>query len=116
MLLEREPDTVRAPDAAYISRERLPVGTVTEHYGNTVPELVVEVVSPSDRRPDIDGKARMWISFGVLLVWVVFPQTRTVEVHRAGTNEVETLTLDDDLDGSPVLPEFTYSLSSFFAA
>ena len=116
MLLEHEPDTVRAPDAAYISRERLPVGALAERYGDAVPELVVEVVSPSDRRSDVHDKARMWLSFGVVLAWVVFPQSRTVEVHRAGADEIETLTLDDDLDGGPVLPGFAYPLRRLFAA
>ncbi len=116
VLLEREPDTVRAPDAAYFSHARLPIGGAAERYGDTVPELVVEVVSPSDRRSEVYDKARMWLSFGVLLAWVVFPQTRTVEVHRAGTDEVETLALGDDLGGGSVLPGFVYPLRHLFAA
>ena len=115
VLLERGPDTVRAPDAAFISHDRLPRGSVPDRYAETVPELVAEVVSPSDRRADAHDKARMWISFGALLVWVVFPKTRTVEVHRAGSDEVRTLTLDDSLDGAPVLPGFTYPLERVFA-
>ena len=116
VLLERGPDTVRAPDAAFISHDRLPKGSVPDHYAETVPELVAEVVSPSDRRADVRDKARMWISFGVLTVWVVFPKTRTVEMHRTGTDEIATLTLDDSLDGAPVLPGFTYPLARLFAA
>ncbi|MCY3892070.1 MAG: Uma2 family endonuclease [Acidimicrobiaceae bacterium] len=115
VLLERGPDTVRAPDAAFISHERLPKGSVPDRYDVSVPELVAEVVSPSDRRSEVDAKARMWVSFGVLLVWAVFPKTRTVEVYRAGTEAVETLTEDDSLDGGDVLPGFTYPLIRLFA-
>ncbi|MDE0136258.1 MAG: Uma2 family endonuclease [Acidimicrobiaceae bacterium] len=113
--LERHPDTVRAPDFAYTSYERLPGGAVVDTYAQEVPELVAEVVSPSDRRGDVYDKARMWLSFGVLLVWVVFPASRTVEVHRAGADDVETLTEADSLDGAPVLRRFAYPLSELFA-
>ena len=113
--LERDPDTVRAPDFAFTSYERCPPGALTEEYGQEVPELVAEVVSPSDRRSEVHAKAQMWVSYGVLLVWVVFPKTRTVEVYRAGAEAVETLTEADSLDGAPALPGFTYPLSQLFA-
>ncbi|MDE0135359.1 MAG: Uma2 family endonuclease [Acidimicrobiaceae bacterium] len=113
--LERDPDTVRAPDFAFTSYERCPPGALTEEYGQEVPELVAEVVSPSDRRSEVHAKARMWVSFGVLLVWVVFPKTRTVEVYRAGVEAVETLTEADSLGGGSVLPGFRCPLSRLFA-
>ncbi len=113
--LERDPDTVRAPDFAFASHERCPPGAVTEGYGQHVPELVVEVVSPSDRRAAVREKARMWLSFGVQLVWVVFPDVCTVEVYRVGVDTAETLTEADSLDGGSVLPGFTYPLSHLFA-
>lgn len=113
--LERNPDTVRAPDFAFTSYERCPPGAITEGYGQQVPELVAEVVSPSDRRSEVDAKARMWVSYGVLLVWVVFPRTRTVDVYCAGAEAVEMLTEADILDGGSVLPGFAYPLSRLFA-
>ena len=115
VLLERDPDTVRAPDVAFVSYRRLPPGEASERYGDAVPELVAEVVSPSDRHVAVRAKARMWLSFGVQLVWVVFPATRTVEIHRVGTDDVETLGEADSLDGAPVLPGFTYPLERLFA-
>lgn len=115
VLLERGPDTVRAPDAAYISYDRLPKGGVTDRFAEIVPELVVEVVSPSDRHSEVHDKARMWLHFGVQMVWAVFPASRTVEVHRAGAEAVETLTEVDSLDGTPVLSGFTYPLGRLFA-
>jgi len=113
--LEHDPDTVRAPDIAFTSGERLPVGQAIHRYVQVVPDLVVEVVSPSDRRAAVGDKARMWLSFGVRLVWVVFPVSRTVEAHRADVDEVEMLTEVDNLDGTPALPGFTYPLSQLFA-
>ena len=113
--LERDPDTVRAPDFAFTSYQRRPPGSTTEKYGQWVPELVAEVVSPSERHSEVHAKARMWVSYGALLVWVVFPNTRTVEVYRADTEAVETLSEADSLDGGSVLPGFRYPLSQLFA-
>lgn len=113
--LEHDPDTVRAPDIAFTSAQRLPVDRITRRYAEVVPDLVVEVVSPSDRHADVRDKARMWLSFGVQLVWVVFPVARTVEVYRVGAEAVETLTEADSLDGGDVLPGFTCPLSRLFA-
>ena len=113
--LEHDPDTVRAPDIAFTSGERLPVGRAIHGYVQVVPDLVVEVVSPSDRHAAVRDKARMWLSFGVQVVWAVFPVARKVEVHCADSDAAETLTEADSLDGTPVLPGFSYPLSQLFA-
>lgn len=113
--LEHDPDTVRAPDIAFTSAQRLPVDRITRRYAEVVPDLVVEVVSPSDRHADVRDKARMWLSFGAQLVWVVFPKTRTAEVHRASIDDVETLGEVDSLDGGEVLPGFSCPVSQLFA-
>ena len=111
--LERDPDTVREPDIAFFSAERLPPGVRVTGYSQTVPELVVEISSPSDSRSEVNDKARMWLSHGVRLVWVVHPGTRTVDVHRMD-GEVSTLAADDALDGLDVLPGFACPLSAVF--
>jgi len=113
--LEHDPDTVRAPDIAFTSAQRLPADRITRRYAEVVPDLVVEVVSPSDRHADVRDKARMWLSFGVQLVWVVFPVARTVEVHSADADAAQTLSEADSLDGGSVLPGFSYPLSRLFA-
>ena len=111
--LERDPDTVREPDIGFISAERLPLGERVQGYSEVVPELVVEIVSPSDDAAEVVKKARMWLSFGVRLVWVVHPDSRSVDVHRA-EHPVETVGDEGQLDGLDVLPGFRCSLGSIF--
>ena len=115
VLLERDPDTVREPDIAFFSTERAPPGERVTGYAETPPDLVVEVASPTDRRTAVDDKARMWLAHGVRLVWVVHPDTRTVDVHRAGGPAV-TLAEGDALDGGDVLPGFACGLGAVFGA
>ena len=111
--LERDPDTVREPDIAYFSAARLPPDVRITGYAEVPPDLVVEIVSPSDTRREVRDKARMWLSYGVALVWVVQPDTRTVDVYEPGQAAV-TLTDNDTLDGSEVLPGFTCPISDIF--
>ena len=111
--LERNPDTVREPDVGFISAERMPLEIEANSYYEAVPELVVEVSSPSDTRREVREKAQMWLSFGVLLVWVAHPDNRTVDVYRPDA-PVITLTEDDILDGDPVLPDFTLPVRQVF--
>ena len=113
--LERDPDTVREPDVAYFSAERTPPGVRVTGYSVTVPDLVVEIASPGDSRREVHDKARMWLSHGVRLVWVVYPETRTVDVHRDDA-AVSTLAADDFLDGLDVLPGFTCAVRAVFGA
>ncbi len=111
--LERDPDTVREPDIAYFSAEKVPPGTLVTGYSQVPPDLVVEVRSPSDSRRAVNDKALMWLRYGVRLVWAVYPDTRTVEVHREG-HKVIVLTEADTLDGLDVLPDFTCAVSEIF--
>ncbi len=111
--LERDPDTVREPDIAFTSVEELPLDAWNTGYAETVPDLVVEVVSPSDSRREIHDKAHMWLNHGVRLVWVVQPESRTVDVYRPD-EEIATLGEQDALDGLDVLPGFTCDVSAVF--
>jgi len=106
--LERDPDTVREPDVAFTSAEKIPL------YAEVVPDLVVEVVSPSDSRPWARDRAQMWLGHGGPLVWMVHPNTRTIDVYRPDT-AASTLHEDDSLDGHDILPGFTYQVSTIFA-
>ena len=111
--LERDPDTVREPDIAFTSAERMPINADVDGYSEVVPDLVVEIVSPNDRAGEVVDKVAMWLGHGVRVVWVVRPDSRTVEVHRA-SGEVETLGEGDVLDGLDVLPGFACDVGAVF--
>ena len=115
VLLERDPDTVRAPDIAYFTAAKMPLEARIPGYAEMPPDLAVEVVSPSDNRRAVHDKARMWLRYGVALVWVVQPDTRTVAVYEAG-RAVVTLSEYDTLDGLDVLPGFTCTVNDIFAS
>ena len=111
--LEHDPDTVREPDIAFFSPAKVPAGVRVTGYSEAVPDLVVEVASPSDSRREVHDKARMWLSHGVRLVWVVHPETRTVDVYRED-RDATTLSEGDALDGLDVLPGFSREVSAVF--
>ena len=113
--LERDPDTVREPDIAFFTAETSPLDERVTGYAQVVPDLVVEIASPGDSRAEVNEKALMWLSFGVRLVWVVHPDTRTIDAHRAN-HPVATLRAADDLDGLDVLPGFTCKVRDVFDA
>ena len=111
--LERDPDTVREPDIAYFSAEKISPDARVTGYAEEVPDLVVEVASPNDSRSEVNDKALMWLRYGVRLVWVVHPDTQTVDQYREG-QPVRTLTAASNLDGSDVLPGFTCAVRDLF--
>ena len=106
VLLERDPDTVREPDVAYISAERLPLDIEISGYCPVAPDLVVEIKSPSDSEQAVDEKATMWLSFGVRMALVINPEARTIRVRQPNLPTV-ILSIDDTLDGGEVLPGFS---------
>ena len=110
-LLEIGPDTVRAPDVAWVAPGRIPAGTIG--YPNLAPDLAVEVRSPSNSIPELQRKAEMWLSFGTRQVWVADPETTTVTIYQTG---VEPLTLveDDTIDGADLLPGFSAPVWNLF--
>ena len=113
VLLQNGPDVVREPDVAFISADRLPLEVRVRGYYRVIPDLVVEITSPNDTAREVYDKARMWLSHGVTLVWVIVPDTRTIDVHQPGA-PTRTLTQDDTLDGGPVLPGFTLPVGEVF--
>lgn len=112
-ILERDPDTVRAPDAAVVLASRVPASGVPVGYWPFAPDLAVEVVSPSDRLGDVHVKIAEYFAAGTRLVWLVEPETRTVHVYRS-TQHVEVLGTEDDLDGGDVLPSFLCPVQRLF--
>lgn len=106
VLLETNPDTVREPDIAYVSAERLPLDAEIDGYCPIPPDLVVEIKSPSDSGREVDDKATMWLDFGVRMALVINPETDTIGVRLPDLPTV-VLTRDDTLDGGDVLPGFS---------
>ncbi len=106
--LTAQPDTVRAPDVAFISRERTPEPEPTG-YAELAPDLVVEVLSPDDRPGAVLAKVADWLEAGTRLVWVADPERRHVRVYRADGSE-SVVTVGETLDGEDVVPGFSCSL------
>ena len=111
--LEHEPDTVREPDIAFFSAERVPPSRRVTGYSEVPPDLVVEVASPNNSRREVHDKAHMWLNHGVHLVWVVQPETRTIDVYRPD-EAIVALSDEDALDGLDVLPGFACDVSAVF--
>jgi len=108
--LESDPDTVLAPDIAFIARER--VGVISEGFRSGPPDLAVEVRSPSDRRTKVERKAAMWLSLGAKSVWLVEPRQRTVEVVRA--DGLRKLFSESDELVDDTVPGFRVAVSEIF--
>jgi len=68
--IERDPDTVRAPDVAFVVRERL-AHIPDEGYAELAPDWVAEILSPSDRPGEVLEKVGQWLGAGVRVVWVL---------------------------------------------
>ena len=113
-LLEQDPDTVQAPDIAFVRRERIEKAGRVEGYWIGAPDLAVEVLSPSDTVRRIEGKVAEWLESGSRLVWVVSPKMHTVTVYRSLT-EIVVLTEKDTLDGGDVVPGFQIPIAEIFA-
>jgi Uma2 family endonuclease len=111
--LETDPDTVRAPDVAFIRQERL-AGPPQPTYWPGAPDLVVEVVSPNDRYSEVDDKVATWLAHGTSMVLVVNPRWRTVLVHRPG-QPPRLLTEDDVLDGQDVVRDWQLPVRELFS-
>jgi Uma2 family endonuclease len=113
-LLERNPDTVRAPDVAFVTRERLEEAGPIKGYWRGAPDLVVEVLSPSDTLRRVERNAAHWLESGARRVWIVNPKLHTVNVYRSLT-DIDVLTESDTLEGGDVVPGFQIAVAEIFA-
>jgi Uma2 family endonuclease len=111
--LRRNPDTVRAPDAAFVAAARVPADGLPVGYFPGAPDLAVEVVSPDDRAEEIKAKINEYFEAGARLVWIVYPETREVVVFRSARESV-VLAGPEALDGGEVLPGFACRVAELF--
>jgi Uma2 family endonuclease len=109
--LESDPDTVLAPDISFIARDR--VGIRSEGYRSEAPDLAIEVLSPSDRRSQVERKTSLWLELGAKSVWNVNFRTRTVEVNRANGDKIIFHETDELVDDT--VPGFRVKVSEIFA-
>jgi Uma2 family endonuclease len=111
--LATNPDTVREPDIAFVSRERIPQTGVPDGFWPGPPDLAVEIKSPGDRQSEILAKVTDYLTRGVRLVWVIDPKQHTVTVHQARSAPV-TRGIDDLLDAGDVIPGFACAVRRIF--
>lgn len=114
VVLGRNPDRVRAPDVGFIARNRIPLSGLGHGFVEIVPDLVVEIVSPSDRRGELDAKVAEWLPAGARIVWLVRTDPRTVTIHTRG-RPPRVLSEDETLTAEPVLPGFSVPVRELFA-
>ena len=94
----------------FVARERVPPADTTE-YPTLAPDLVVDVLSPSDRPGEVLATVADWLCGGSRLVWVIDPIRRIARVYRHDGSEA-IVTADGALDGEEVLPGFSCTLES----
>ena len=109
--------TLLVPDVAFVGTENAP-DPFPEKFVPLMPDLAVEIASPSDTTKEMREKAQLYLTNGTQIVWLVMPTKQAVEIHRASTGlgaEHETLALGDSLSGEDVLPGFELELRRLFA-
>ena len=106
-------DTVRSPDVAFVRASRLPADGIGSGWISVAPDLVVEVLSPSETAEELEDKLRDYHAAGTELMWVVDPVARVVNVRSADALE-RTLSEAETLDGGDVLPGFAIPAARLF--
>ena len=112
-LLQKIPDTIRIPDVSVIPSDRLSESGPTDGYSTIVPALTVEVVSPGNSALELRRRIRDYLEAGVSIVWVVWPEERSISVYRGSMAPLE-LTADDTIDGGDILPGFSVKVADLF--
>jgi Uma2 family endonuclease len=111
-ILQRNPDTVRAPDVAFVAQERLQK-PLPAAFSEVMPDLVAEVASPGDRPVEVQERVQAWLRAGVRLIWVVYPVAQSVAAFYAD-GQTQEFAADSDLTRQPVLPGFRCRVADLF--
>ncbi len=111
-LVDRNPDSVMAPDFSFVAAGRLSY-PLQEGYIPLAPDLAVETRSPNDTKKEVADKVQDWLAAGVRMVWVIEPRKRTVTIHRLG-QPPRVLGVADVLDGEDVLPGLAVPIKAVF--
>ena len=112
--IEQNPDTVRAPDCAFVSYERITMPLPDRGYvAGLIPDLVVEVISPDYPAAEAEARAQMWLDAGVRVVLLAYIETRTITTHH-DDGTTRRFGIDDTLTCEPALPGFTCPVADIF--
>src|SRR3972149_4341515 len=112
--LPNDPERVRAPDVAFVSKQRLPAGRQRQGVFLGAPDLAVEVLSPTDNPVDMQQKVRDYVESGTRLEWLAAPEAKTVTVYRPD-GSARLLREHEALDGEDVPPGLSIPLAQIFA-
>jgi len=111
--ISENPDTVLAPDVAFVSRERVERAAVGKGYRAGAPDLAVEVVSPGDSFAEVEAKVARWLAAGCRMMMVVNPTRRAATVYRS-REDITLLSENDVIDGGDVVPGWKLPLRELF--
>jgi len=100
------------PDVAYISFERAP-DPFPEKFVPAMPDIAIEIMSPNNTLEELREKAQRYLRLGANMVWIIFPNDQTIEIHQSRA-PVATLGIEDSLSGEGVLPGFTLDVRRIF--
>ncbi|MFI5460275.1 MAG: Uma2 family endonuclease [Isosphaerales bacterium] len=114
VVTERGPDTVRGPDVCFYSHARWPRSELGNSLPPVPPDVAVEVVSPGNRRGAIQRKVSEYLVIGTLLVWVVYPASRSVAIHRSDNEPPRVFHDGAVIEDLPELPGFRCPVADFF--
>jgi len=112
-VIQQNPDTVRAPDVAFVRTSRISQFDDTVGYLKLAPDLVVEVVSPNDTFSEVEDKSLAWLEAGVAMVLVADPGTKTFHVYRSPTDIVPLVT-GQVLDAGDVVTDWKLAVHDAF--
>jgi Uma2 family endonuclease len=105
--------TGRKMDGSFVCRGRLPGERIPDGHMQIAPDLAIEVVSPNDSAYEVDEKVSLYLNAGVKLIWLVYPESRSIQVKRAGGPPAD-LQANQELTGEPALPGFRAPVATFF--
>ncbi|CAN5549289.1 Uma2 family endonuclease [soil metagenome] len=112
-VLETNPDTVRAPDVAFVKLERLASIRKLSSFFPGPPDLAVEVISPSDSYSEVEEKVEAWLNAGCQMVILINPRNSTLKVFKS-IADVTVLTVNDIFQGGELLPGFQLPVRQVF--
>ena len=112
--IAQNPDTVRAPDAAFVRQASIERQGIVKGYWEGAPDLAIEVISPGDTYAEVAEKVEEWLAAGCTMVWVINPRRETVEVYRSN-EDFTVLRGTDTLAGGDVVEGFQCQVQDIFA-